>query len=119
MTMEPRANIEYLEEICRLKDARIKELKDRVAELEVALAKANEPQWFFLDTGAPYPSLYEAVVQRVDPNGSQTQLVKVDTARACKTIWAAVRILAPGGEWSLTPCATEAEARSLLKDPDQ
>ena len=92
---------------------------ERIKALEVALAKANEPEWFFLNTGVPYPSLYEAVGQRVDPNGSQTQLVKVDTGRACKTIWAAVRILGPGGEWSLTPCATEAEARALLKETDQ
>ena len=98
---------------------RIKELEARVAELEAALAKANEPEWFFLDSGIPYSSLSEAVTRRVDQTGAQTQVVKVDTGRPCKTIWAAVRILGPRGEWSLTPCATEAEARALLKESDQ
>ena len=106
---------------------RIKELEARVAELEAALAKANEPKWFFGNVGVPHPSLYEAVQTRVDPSGFRTQLVEVKTARPAETIWGVVRILTndeikargKNEPWVFTPCATEAEARALLKEPDQ
>jgi len=99
-------------------------LEARVAELEAALAKANEPEWFFGNAGVPHFSLYEAVKTHVDPTGglligAQTHLVKVDTARPCKTIWALARFHEPSGEWRVLPCATEAEARALLKEDDQ
>ncbi len=98
-------------------------LEARVAELEAALAKANEPEWFFGNAGVPHFSLYEAVKTHVDPTGglligAQTHLVKVDTARPCKTIWALARFHEPSGEWRVLPCATEAEARALLKEDE-
>jgi hypothetical protein len=91
--------------------------------LEAALAKANEPEWFFGNAGVPHFSLYEAVKTHVDPTGglligAQTHLVKVDTARPCKTIWALARFHEPSGEWRVLPCATEAEARALLKEDE-
>ncbi len=103
---------------------RIKELEAKVAELEAALVKANEPEWFFGNAGKPHFSLYEAVKTHVDPTGglligAQTHFVKVDTARPCKTIWALARFHEPSGEWRVLPCATEAEARALLKESDQ
>jgi len=92
--------------------------------LEAALAKANEPEWFFGNAGVPHFSLYEAVKTHVDPTGglligAQTHLVKVDTARPCKTIWALARFHEPSGEWRVLPCATEAEARALLKEDEK
>ena len=105
---------------------RIKELEARVAELEAALAKANEPRWFFGHAGSPYLRLDQAVAALVDPyRGPLTQLVEVKTARPAQTLWGVVRILeeeldkARGDDepWVFTPCATEAEARALLKEP--
>ena len=100
---------------------------ERIKELEAALAKANEPQWFFGHAGAPYLSLDKAVAALVDPyRGPLTQLVEVKTARPAQTLWGVARILteeldkARGCKdpWVFTPCATEAEARALLKEGD-
>ena len=101
---------------------------ERIKELEVALAKANEPEWFFGHAGAPYLSLDKAVAALVDPyRGPLTQLVEVKTARPAQTLWGVARILteeldkARGCKdpWVFTTCATEAEARALLKETDQ
>ena len=101
---------------------------ERIKELEAALAKANEPEWFFGHAGAPYLSLDKAVAALVDPyRGPLTQLVEVKTARPAQTLWGVARILteeldkARGCKdpWVFTTCATEAEARALLKESDQ
>ena len=107
---------------------RIKELEARVAELEAALAKANKPRWFYSDAeGSPYHSLDEAIQEFCEYVEPGWHFVEVETARPCPTIRGVVHVLtdeeieARGEDepWIFTPCATEAEARALLKEPDQ
>jgi hypothetical protein len=107
---------------------REEELEARVAELEAALAKANEPRWFYSDEeGSPCHSLDEAIKGFCEYLEPGWHFVEVETARPCKTIRGVVHILtddevkARGDDepWVFTPCATEAEARALLKEGDQ
>ncbi|MCA6254966.1 MAG: hypothetical protein IM665_07895 [Phenylobacterium sp.] len=107
---------------------REEELEARVAELEAALAKANEPRWFYSDEeGSPCHSLDEAIEGFCEYLEPGWHFVEVETARPCKTIRGVVHILtddevkARGDDepWVFTPCATEAEARSMLKEDDQ
>jgi len=107
---------------------RIKALEARVAELEAALAKANTPRWFYSDEeGSPCHSLDEAIEGFCEYLEPGWHFVEVETARPCKTIRGVVHILtddevkARGDDepWVFTPCATEAEARSMLKEADQ
>ena len=107
---------------------RIKELEAKVAELEAALVKANEPRWFYSDEeGSPCHSLDEAIegfCYYLEPG---RHFVEVETARPCPTIWAVVHILTDDEitareddePWVYTLCATEAEARAVLKEDDQ
>jgi len=108
--------------------ARIKALEARVAELEAALVKANEPEWFYrADEAVPEHSLEDAIEEFCEYLEPGWHFVEIDTARPCKTIRGAVHILtddevkARGDDepWVFTPCATEAEARALLKEGDQ
>lgn len=103
---------------------RIKELEARVAELEAALAKADEPEWFYsAEDSAPEHSLEDAIEANLYDSLPGRYLVEIDTARRCKTIWGVVHVLtdeeieARGDDepWVFTPCATEAEARALLE----
>ena len=112
---------------------RIKELEARVAELEAALAKANEPRWFYSDEkGTAWWSLEEALEQVTDDirdlyhaeDMPSNHLVEIETSRPCPTIWGVLQLLADDEAkargckepWVFTPCATEAEARALLKE---
>jgi hypothetical protein len=99
----------------------------RVAELEAALAKANEPHWFYsVEDSAPEHSLEDAIEEFCDYLEPGWHFVEIDTARPCKTIRGVVHILtddevkARGDDepWVFTPCATEAEARALLKEAE-
>jgi hypothetical protein len=103
-------------------------LEARVAELEAALAKANEPKWFYrADEAVPEHSLEDAIEEFCDYLEPGWHFVEIDTARPCKTIRGVVHILtedevkARGDDepWVFTPCATEAEAEALLKEADQ
>ena len=111
---------------------RIKELEARVAELEAALAKANEPRWFYSDEkGTAWRSMEEAVEEFCDDLEPGRHLVEIETARPCPTIWGVVHFFTKteledqhrdggpfeGKPYNLTVCATEAEARALLKEP--
>lgn len=115
---------------------RIKELEARVKELESALAKANEPRWYYSDEeGSPWHSLEEALEQVTDDirdlyhaeDMPRNHLVEIETSRPCPTIWGVVRLLTEDEAearlteepWVFTRCATEAEARALLKESDQ
>ena len=113
---------------------RIKELEARVAELEAALAKANEPRWFYADgEGIAWRSMEEAVEESCDDLEHGRHLVEIETARPCPTIWGVVHVFTKteledqhrdggpfeGKPYNLTVCATEAEARALLKETDQ
>lgn len=113
---------------------RIKELEARVAELEAALVKANEPLWFYSDEeGTAWRSMEEAVEGFCDDLEPGRHLVEIGTARPCPTIWGVVHVFTKteledqhrdggpfeGAPHKLTVCATEAEARALLKEPDQ
>lgn len=107
---------------------RIKELEARVAELEAALAKADEPEWFRTDEeGRAWHSLEDAIEvlgENLDPG---RYFVEIETARPCTTIWGVVHVFTETeiedqyrdggpfeGPWyKLTVCATEAEARAL------
>jgi hypothetical protein len=109
-------------------EARNKELEARVAELEAALVKANEPEWFYrADEAVPEHSLEDAIEEFCDYLEPGWHFVEIDTARPCKTIRGVVHILtddevkARGDDepWVFTPCATEAEARALLKEDAQ
>lgn len=110
-----------------IRAARVAELEARVAELEAALAKANTPRWFYSDEeGSPCHSLDEAIEGFCEYLEPGWHFVEVETARPCKTIRGVVHILtddevqARGDDepWVFTPCATEAEARALLKEDE-
>jgi len=103
-------------------------LEARVAELEAGLVKANEPEWFYrADDAVPEHSLEDAIEEFCDYLEPGWHFVEIDTARPCKTIRGVVHILtddevkARGDDepWVFTPCATEAEARALLKEDAQ
>ena len=101
----------------------------RIKALEEALAKADEPRWFYADEEAsPCHSLEEAVeesIYEIEEFGNR--LLVIPTARPCATIFGVVRILtedeieARGDDnpWTFTRCATKAEAIALLKEADQ
>jgi len=107
---------------------REEELEARVAELEAALAKADEPEWFRTDEeGRAWHSLEDAIEvlgENLDPG---RYFVEIETARPCTTIWGVVHVFTETeiedqyrdggpfeGPWyKLTVCATEAEARAL------
>lgn len=97
---------------------------ERIKELEAALVKANEPEWFYsAEDSAPEHSVEDAIEANLYDSLPGRYLVEIDTARRCKTIWGIVDVLtkeeieARGDdeEWVFTPCATEAEARALLE----
>jgi hypothetical protein len=110
---------------------------ERIKALEEALAKADEPQWFYADDeGSPFDSVHEAVEWILDefgpdddfPNGKGVR--RIDTMRDCAPIFAAVRCRRiteaerAGGRkgdfvFDVTECATEAEAEALLKEADR
>lgn len=115
---------------------RVAELEARVAELEGALAKANTPHWYYSDEeGSAWHSLEDALEQVTDniwylyhgDNMPKSHLVEIETSRPCPTIWGVVRLLTEDEAearlteepWVFTPCATEAEARALLKEGEQ
>ena len=113
---------------------RIKALEARVAELEAALVKANEPRWFYSDEeGSPCHSLDEAIEGFCDDLDSGRHLLEIETVRPCKTIWGVVHVFTKteledqhrnggpfeGPLYKATVCATEDEARALLKEADQ
>ena len=107
--------------------ARVAELEARVAELEAALAKANKPEWFYnADDVVPQHSLEDAIEEFCDYLQPGRHFVEIDTARPCKTIWGVVDVLTDeeiearrdDEPWVFTPCATEAEARALLKETE-
>jgi hypothetical protein len=103
---------------------------ERIKALEEALEKANRPTHFWASTdgesgeicpeieSAIEPALYEA------PRGRH--LVEVEAWRRCQTIWAVVHLLTDeeqealgvDTDWTITKCATEAEAEALLKEAD-
>ena len=129
-----RDNIEAYRPGSAASAARIKELEARVAELEAALAKANEPLWFYSDEeGTAWLSMEEAVEGFCDDLEPGRHLVEIETARPCPTIWGVVHFFTKteledqhrdggpfeGKPYNLTVCATEAEARALLKETDQ
>jgi hypothetical protein len=112
---------------------REEELEARVAELEAALAKANEPRWFYSDEeGTLWHSAIsvEDCIEDLEPGRF---LVEIETARPRPTSWGVVHIFTEteiedqhrdggpfeGASYKLTVCATEAEARALLKESDQ
>ena len=101
---------------------RIKELEARVAELEAALAEANEPQWFFGydEEEGHHVTLEEAVADylRYDDEPGW-HFVHVCGARRTPPIWGVAFVALKGDRPYFTPCATEAEARALLKEGDQ
>ena len=113
---------------------REEELEARIAELEAALVKANTPRWFYSDEeGSPCHSLDEAIEGFCDDLEPGRHLVEIETVRPCPTIWGVVDIFTKteledqhrdggpfeGAPYKLTVCATEAEARALLKEGDQ
>ena len=103
--------------------------ESRIKVLEEALAEADKPRWFYADEEAsPCHSLEEAVeesIYEIEEFGNR--LLVIPTARPGATIFGVVRILtedeiqARGDQnpWTFTRCATEAEARALLKEDDQ
>jgi hypothetical protein len=113
------------------RNAVIQEQRLRIKALEEALAKANRPTHFWASTDEEYgeispdiesaiePALYEA------PRGRH--LVEVEAWRRCQTIWAVVHLLTDeeqealgvDTDWTILKCATEAEARAVLKEADQ
>jgi hypothetical protein len=99
--------------------------------LEAALAKANKPTHFWASTDGEYgeicvdiESAIEAAVYEA-PRGRH--LVEVDAWRRCQPIWAVVHLLTDeeqealgvDTDWTILKCATEAEARAVLKEADQ
>ena len=107
---------------------------ERIKELEAALAKANEPRWFYADgEGIAWRSMEEAVEESCDDLEHGRHLVEIETARPCPTIWGVVHVFTKteledqhrdggpfeGKPYNLTVCATEAAARALLKETDQ
>jgi hypothetical protein len=103
-------------------------LEARVAELEAALAKADEPEWFHsAEDSAPEHSLEDAIEANLYDSLPGRYLVEIDTARRCKTIWGVVHVLTDeeiearrdDEPWVFTPCAPEAAALALLKESDQ
>jgi hypothetical protein len=99
--------------------------------LEEALAKANKPTHFWASTDGEYgeicvdiESAIEAAVYEA-PRGRH--LVEVDAWRRCQPIWAVVHLLTDeeqealgvDTDWTILKCATEAEARAVLKEADQ
>ena len=101
----------------------------RIKALEEALTKADEPRWYYADEEAsPCHSLEEAVeesIYEIEEFGNR--LLVIPTARPGATIFGVVRILTEDeieargdhNPWTFTRCATEAEARALLKEADQ
>jgi hypothetical protein len=96
--------------------------------LEEALAKANKPTHFWASTDGEYgeicvdiESAIEAAVYEA-PRGRH--LVEVDAWRRCQPIWAVVHLLTDeeqealgvDTDWTILKCATEAEARAVLKE---
>jgi hypothetical protein len=104
---------------------------ERIKALEEALAKANRPTHFWASTDGEYgeicvdiESAIEAAVYEA-PRGRH--LVEVETWRRCQPIWAVVHLLTDeeqealgvDTDWTILKCATEAEARAVLKEADR
>ncbi len=108
---------------------------ERIRALEEALAKANEPQWFYDDDaddeGQSFGSAEEAVEYAVfsasKPPPEGTSILEINTSRPCPSVWAVVKVFTDeerearddNEEYIVTLCATEAEAEALLKEADQ
>ena len=99
--------------------------------LEEALAKANRPTHFWASSDGEYGEICVDIEQSIEaavyeaPRGRH--LVEVETWRRCQPIWAVVHLLTDeeqealgvDTDWTITKCATEAEAEALLKEADQ
>jgi hypothetical protein len=108
---------------------------ERIKALEEALAKADEPQWFYddraSDEGQSFLSAEEAVEYAVfsalEPPPEGTSILEINTSRPCPSVWAVVKVFTDeerearddDEEYIVTLCATEAEARAVLKEADQ
>jgi hypothetical protein len=108
---------------------------ERIKALEEALAKADEPQWFYddraSDEGQSFLSAEEAVEYAVfsalEPPPEGTSILEINTSRPCPSVWAVVKIFTDeerearerDEEYIVTLCATYAEAEALLKEADQ
>jgi hypothetical protein len=103
--------------------------------LEEALAKADEPQWFYddraTDEGQSFLSAEEAVNYAVfsalEPPPEGTSILEINTSRPCPSVWAVVKVFtdeeragrANDEDYIVTLCATEADAWAELKEADQ
>ncbi|MCA2970988.1 MAG: hypothetical protein INH43_20925 [Acidobacteriaceae bacterium] len=108
---------------------------ERIKALEEELAKANEPQWFYDDRAADEAQSFLSAEEAVDyavfsalgPLPEGTSILEINTSRPCPSVWAVVKIFTDeerearddDEEYIVTLCATEAEARALLKEADQ
>lgn len=106
------------------------ELEARIAELEAALVKANTPRWFYSDEEGTYWHSGVSVEDWIEDLEPGRYLVEIETARPRPTSWGVVQIFTEteiedqhrdggpfeGAPYKLTVCATEAEARALLKN---
>jgi hypothetical protein len=107
---------------------------ERIRALEEALEKANRPEWFYGDPEAsPADSVDDVIKEALEwgllgeTGPGHVEVFQINTARPCATVWAVVRILTEaerearddGFVFDVTECATEAEARALLKEADQ
>ena len=108
---------------------------ERIKALEEELAKADEPQWFYddraTDEAQSFLSAEEAVDYAVfsalEPPPEGTSILEINTSRPCPSVWAVVKVFTDeerearddDEEYIVTLCATEAEARALLKETAQ
>jgi hypothetical protein len=103
---------------------------ERIKALEEELAKANKPTYFYFDPveGETFESLHDAVIAAAAEAGANwgRWVIPVYAARTLPLIYAAVRIRTDTGQdcnnrllFQITECATEAEAKALLKEADQ
>ena len=104
---------------------------ERIKALEEALAKANRPTHFWASTdgesGEICPDIESSIEPAIYDAPHGRHIVEVETWRRCPTIWAVVHLLTDeeqealgvDTDWTITKCATEAEAEALLKEADQ
>lgn len=103
--------------------------------LEEALAKADEPQWFYDDRANDEAQSFLSAEEAVDyavfsalkPPPEGTSILEINTSRPCPSVWAVVKVFTDeerearddDEEYIVTLCATKAEAEALLKEADQ
>jgi hypothetical protein len=103
--------------------------------LEEALAKADEPQWFYDDRANDEAQSFLSAEEAVDyavfsalkPPPEGTSILEINTSRPCPSVWAVVKVFTDeerearddDEEYIVTLCATYAEAEALLKEADQ